>query len=843
MVSAAAFFVAIDVAGAAGDGTIGQLNLFKVKNSSIDTTPGWLSQKLVAGSGVTLTTLNSGGNETLQISSSAVGGITSLNGLTGATQTFVNDTNVTISSSGTAHTLGWSGTLAASRGGTGFGSYVIGDLLYAITPTAFNKLAIGSAGQVLTVSGGVIVWANATGGITSLNTLTGTTQTFATGTSGSDFNISSSGTTHTFNLPDASTSDRGAITTGTQTIGGLKTVANTSINATAFTSSLTAALTVTNTGNRADGIVQVAARNYLIVTDNFLHTGDTFVASNSSLEYSGTNTLETTVGANNSIENLSSGTLTVAAATNSIVTNSGAGVVTTAIANNLVVENIGAGSIGTAYGAKIDTLDGTTKIGFYNDISGSYNVFTKTMFGIAGVPSNLVHLKASDAADTSAVIENTRASFAQATSTQYITATKRFDTGLLGTSNGTAPNSYYIYDNTLAAFRMVIRTAGQVGFGTTDPQVKMHIVSTNEIERIESTTVATEAYTSYKNSGAAVLNIGISSTANNYSFFNTSAARFAMFVSSAEVASMYSGQFFGLGTGSTSPSLGRLTINGTSATLGGLIGFNNSGNNKGYIGVAFQNDNVITGDRTDDMGIRSNANILFASGGDNVRMFLAAGGNLALMNGTTTPTAKLHIGAGTATASTAPLKLTSGTKLTTAEAGAVEYNGNFLFTNASLRFPVGGTLFDFSTDTTVGGAEADIYTSTTAANTFNANNDKVIASYSGNFVTVGTELTQLKVYFAGTAIWDSTGVAPTTGTTSWRVQVELIRVSSTVVRYSVALTTTGASGFVYETTGELTGLTLSGTNILKITGTSSGVGSGSGDIVGKMGYVEFKPAA
>jgi len=45
----------------------------------------------------------------------AAGGITSLNGLTGATQTFVNDTNVTIVSSGTTHTITWSGTLSDAR--------------------------------------------------------------------------------------------------------------------------------------------------------------------------------------------------------------------------------------------------------------------------------------------------------------------------------------------------------------------------------------------------------------------------------------------------------------------------------------------------------------------------------------------------------------------------------------------------------------------------------------------------------------------------------------------------------------------------------------------------------
>lgn len=45
----------------------------------------------------------------------------------------------------------------------------------------------------------------------------------------------------------------------------------------------------------------------------------------------------------------------------------------------------------------------------------------------------------------------------------------------------------------------------------------------------------------------------------------------------------------------------------------------------------------------------------------------------------TAATARLHIKGGTATASTAPLKLTSGTSLTTAEAGAMEYNGTDLF--------------------------------------------------------------------------------------------------------------------------------------------------------------------
>lgn len=48
-------------------------------------------------------------------------------------------------------------------------------------------------------------------GLSSLNGLTANTQTFATGTTGTDFGINSSGSVHTFNLPTASASNRGAL--------------------------------------------------------------------------------------------------------------------------------------------------------------------------------------------------------------------------------------------------------------------------------------------------------------------------------------------------------------------------------------------------------------------------------------------------------------------------------------------------------------------------------------------------------------------------------------------------------------------------------------------------------
>lgn len=97
-------------------------------------------------------------------------------------------------------------------------------------------------GDVLTYDGVSGLWKNLAptvgSGITSLNSQTGTTQTFATGSSGTDFNIASATNTHTFNLPTASASNRGLLSTSDWSTFNGKEPALTKGNLTEATSSV-----------------------------------------------------------------------------------------------------------------------------------------------------------------------------------------------------------------------------------------------------------------------------------------------------------------------------------------------------------------------------------------------------------------------------------------------------------------------------------------------------------------------------------------------------------------------------------------------------------------------------
>ena len=121
-----------------------------------------------------------------------------------------------------------------------------------------------------------------------------------------------------------------------------------------------------------------------------------------------------------------------------------------------------------------------------------------------------------------------------------------------------------------------------------------------------------------------------------------------------------------------------------------LEGYGNGGTDRG-INIAFYtpadtNAAILSGRiiaADENGGGNPNTYMSFSTNGTTFgeRLRITSSGNVGI--GVTVPTAVLMLKAGTATASTAPLKFTSGINLTTAEAGAMEYNGtNLFFTRA-----------------------------------------------------------------------------------------------------------------------------------------------------------------
>ena len=301
----------------------------------------------------------------------------------------------------------------------------------------------------------------------------------------------------------------------------------------------------------------------------------------------------------------------------------------------------------------------------------------------------------------------------------------------------------------------VVDESGKFGIGSSNPQAKLHVEGTNPLSlygvqtgtNTSTDSVLTIASGVVKKLPASTFsaasnswNLGGNTVSTIKNFGTVDNSHLPFITNNTERMRLSNTGNLGIGTStfnSTYPE--KLVVDaGTTSSVNAIVG---KGSINSYLQLNIQNqsagtnassDVVATADNGDettnyvDMGINSSTNnsgimggvndsylynigqnfligtgsasksLVFMTGGttqsSNERMRIDGNGKVGI--GTTSPTAALHLRAGTATASTgAPLKFTSGTNLTTAEDGAVEYDGtNYFATSGTTRYTLAKTL-------------------------------------------------------------------------------------------------------------------------------------------------------
>jgi hypothetical protein len=182
------------------------------------------------------------------------------------------------------------------------------------------------------------------------------------------------------------------------------------------------------------------------------------------------------------------------------------------------------------------------------------------------------------------------------------------------------------------------------------------------------------------------------------------------------------------------------------------------------------------------------------------------------------------------------LKITDGsTGLGSLKAKALQLQAG---ASAGTIVKAGGVLFDHYADANnVGAGETDLHSYPVPGSTLNAIAEKIRAIYGGLFAATANNKT-LKVYFAGIVIFDSGALAITT-LQDWEIHVFIIRTGADTARALVSITSSSSliPGSANET--DLTGITFTNANTLKVTGT----GGADNDVTAKLAFGEWLAAA
>lgn len=221
---------------------------------------------------------------------------------------------------------------------------------YALTEMEDVKIGSQTNGQALIWDSTISKWipGAASGGVTTIGTIDSQTPS-ANGAVivGTELYMQS-----------ASTTVPGLVSVGNQSWTGTKSILKT-ITSSASNDSASNSITTINL-SAADTAVNIFGTiDRLEIADSQDHLLGNYAASVSSAENSGAGTVALIAGAVGSLN------------------NTGGGTITNGIGHAAFVAN-NSGTLTNAYGFKTLFLSGTNTYGFYNDIAGSVNVFTRT---------------------------------------------------------------------------------------------------------------------------------------------------------------------------------------------------------------------------------------------------------------------------------------------------------------------------------------------------------------------------------------------------------------------------------------------------------------------------------
>jgi hypothetical protein len=368
-----------------------------------------------------------------------------------------------------------------------------------------------------------------TTGLQSLNGLSEQAQYFAVGSTGTDFNIASSIDTHTFNIPSASASNRGLITTGTQTIAGAKT--------------FQATATFNVTGNPS--INAVNGDNLAISAESGTATAIQAISnSGRGIKAESTSNIAADLISNSGVG------LSVTSLSNTIANFYGASFALKASISQ--AGNITANSFIKSGGTSSQFLkaDGSIDSNFYA-LSSSLNNYLPTQGGTLTGP--LIGTTASFASSIG---------LTSASSSSSLTSTTN---GIEISVDGSTTSNKNTIFKVGSSETMRIDASGRLGIGTTTPAYPLSVYSTSNARISIDGTTNFSTFQVNNSGGSFYIGIddsaGVNFTGTAYGRFLYSAGAYPMsfFTNGAERMRITSGGNVGIGT--TSPAF-KLDVNG-----------------------------------------------------------------------------------------------------------------------------------------------------------------------------------------------------------------------------------------------------------------------------------------